>query len=139
MDYARRGILKHGDNDPYLYCVEGSIFFQEKSVFEAVRSYERARDAFAKIRPESEMGDVLSELGFAYCFSGSFFKGRRLLEYGVKLLEAQGPSGFLIRARRKLAIIYRLSGRFSAAAAQRRKALQLAEDLKMFDQLSQLE
>lgn len=139
MDYAQRGILKYGDKDPYLYCVEGSIFFQNKSVFAAVRSYERAREAFARIRPESEMGDVLSELGFAYCFSGAFFKGRRLLEHGVKLLEAKGPSGFEIRARRKLSIVYKLSGRFSAAATQKRKALEMAKKLKMFDQLSQLE
>jgi hypothetical protein len=138
MDYAQRGIHKYGDNDPYLYCVEGSIFFQNKSVFAAVRSYERARDAFASIRPESEMGDVLSELGFAYCFSGSFVKGRRLLEHGVKLLEVKGPSGFLIRARRKLSIVYKVSGRFSAAASQKRKALEMAQQLKMFDQLSQL-
>jgi hypothetical protein len=139
MDFVQRGILKYGDNDPYLYCVAGSIFFQNKSVFAAVRSYERARNAFARIRPESEMGDVLSELGFAYCFSGSFVRGRRLLEHGVKLLDAKGPSGFLIRARRKLSIVYKLSGKFSAAADQKRRAIEMAKELKMFDQLSQLQ
>lgn len=77
----------------------------------------------------------MSELGYALLFVGRFWTGRDLLMEGADLLENAGGPGFRARALRKLSRGLSLTGRLSAARDTLKRAEQLAEQHRMFDQL----
>jgi tetratricopeptide (TPR) repeat protein len=102
-----------------LLLIRGSVFRQKGAFWAAVRDYEAAvKYHQATHASDEEMGIALSELGFGRLFQFRFFSGRSLLEEGVSLLsKANGRSGFLIRAQRKLSVAYALTGRVRDARA----------------------
>jgi tetratricopeptide (TPR) repeat protein len=81
------------------------------------------------------MGVALSNLGYAYIHQRRLWLGRDLLEKGVELLEGNFRTGFLARAKHKLAIAYFLTGRPLRAYEERREARRIAQEYGAFDQV----
>ncbi|MDP1547865.1 MAG: hypothetical protein Q8L87_17795 [Anaerolineales bacterium] len=120
-----------------LLAVRGSVYRRLGSISAAVADYEEV----VKLRkrsaaPDSAVGEALSELGYGYLFQLRFLRGRSLLEEGVRLL-SNGSSrpGFLIRARRKLAVSYALTGHLWKAKEEFHEARTLAMQHGVFDQI----
>ena len=71
-------------------------------------------------------GQALSEEGYALVLAGQRRKGLALMEEGVQLMRRERPSGFLVRAIRKLAIGYAARGRFLVALDLAKEAYDVA-------------
>lgn len=120
-----------------LFAIRGSIYRQMAHYFAATRDYEEVlRLRRLSGASDGKIGEALSELGFGYLFCLRLIRGRELLEEGVKLL-SRGDSriGFLIRAKRKLAIAYMVTGNISRARKERQEALSLARQQGIYDQI----
>lgn len=87
----------------------------------------------------SEIGVAKSELGFALVLSGKVSVGIAHLEDGVAMLENCPQLGFLVRAKRKLGRAYLRAGSPKLAIATLAAAHSLANDIKAFDQVSQID
>lgn len=119
-----------------LYAIRGSIYRQLKRYFKAVDDYRMTLILREKSNaPQPQVGEALSELGFGYLFLGRWFKAVNLMEQGVKLLEQAPPSGFLVRAKKKLSVAYRVTGRLSKARETMDEANKMAISLNILDQL----
>jgi hypothetical protein len=120
-----------------LLAIRGSVYRRLGAVWAAVADYEEVLRRRQKAGgSDSAIGEAMSELGYGYLFQLRLWRGRSLLEEGVRLLSGSNPrSGFLIRARRKLAAAYALTGHPQRA----RQELQVARDLArihgVFDQI----
>lgn len=115
--------------------MRGSIWLRRGHPWRAVEHYRialRLRESLGD--SPARLGESISELGFAYLFTGRFFAGRDLLQQGVTLL-TDGDVGFLIRAKKKLACGLWLTGRRDLARRERNEAAQLAHQHRLFDQL----
>ncbi len=71
--------------------------------------------------------------------NGNSRQGVDFMEHGLELLNGEPPSGFTIRAMRKLAIGYARRGRFGKAIDLSSGAYDLAMKLGAYDQIRQLE
>jgi len=129
-----------GIKDPSgLHLIRGSILFRQRRPWLAVDEYSRALSLRRRAgAPSTQIGEALSELGFAYIFIGRLCRGRRLIEEGVRLLEDAPESGFLHRAQRKLVIANVATGRFRTALSVRQQAQTDATRKAVFDQLRQV-
>jgi len=136
---VQQGLEEGTEDRSGLHLIRGSVLFRQFKPW-------RARDEYATalaIRersgaPEHEIGEALSELGFAYIFTGRLWRGRRLIQDGVKLLERSQEPGFLFRAQRKLSMANVLTGRFPAALKLRGDARRTAAESAHFDQARQV-
>lgn len=134
--HIERGIADKSADLSGLYAIRGSIYRQLKRYFKAVDDYQMTLILREKSNAsQHQVGEALSELGFGYLFLGRWFKAVNLMEQGVKLLEQATSSGFLIRAKKKLSIGYRVTGRLSKARETMDEAKKMAISLNIFDQL----
>ena len=120
-----------------LLAIRGSIYRRLGAFCAAVRDYEevlrRRRSVGA---PDSAVGEALSELGYGCLFNMRLWRGRALLEEGVRLLSnCEARPGFLIRAKRKLAVAYALTGHPLRARDELNEARYLARSHSVFDQI----
>lgn len=121
-------------------AVRGSILRQQWRLLAALDDYKRV----LKLReqedaPEGQLGEALSELGFGYLLTGRLLKGKRLLVDGVRFLEGgDSRPGFLVRARRKLAIAEALTGHPLVAREELARAARLAAEHSLRDQTRQI-
>ena len=120
-----------------LLAIRGSVYRKSGAVWAAVRDYEvvlKQRQNAGK--PEASIGEALSELGYGYLFQLRLWRGRSLLEEGVRLLRNHPTrSGFLIRATRKLAVAYAVTGELGKARQTIKDARDLAKEHRVFDQV----
>jgi hypothetical protein len=84
-------------------------------------------------------GEALNELGYAQMLNWNMKQGISSMERGLELLNQQPPSGFTIRAMRKLALGYARGGRLLSAADLSVAAYDLAFKLGAYDQIGRLE
>lgn len=130
--------LAEGSQGPgNLFAIRGSIYRQLGAYRVAVRDYEEVlRVRRLSGASEAQIGEALSELGFGYLFCLRWGRGKDLLLEGVSLL-SQGSRriGFLIRAKRKLAIAYALTGHPFKARRELREAQLLARENGVLDQI----
>jgi tetratricopeptide (TPR) repeat protein len=117
-------------------AIRGSIFLRQFRVSDAISAYQEA----LKLRADADesadrIGEALAELGFAYVLHGRFWKGRDLIEQGVVMLRDQ-KNGTAMRARRKLAISYLITGRISLARREREQITEIGVANHIFDQLT---
>lgn len=108
--------------------IKGSILRAQMHFGAAAHAYRRVlrlrQEASA---PDGQIGEAMTELGHGLLFLGKWVEGRSLLIEGVQLMEDAGYSaGFLVRAKRKLAMALRLTGAFHDAREQARQARDLA-------------
>ena len=120
-----------------LLAIRGSVYRKLGTIWAAVKDYEsvlRARQSMGN--SDGAVGEAMSELGFGYLFQCRFWKGRSLLEEGVRLLSASNARrGFLVRAQRKLSVSYLLTGHPKRAREILLKAQALARDHGVLDQI----
>jgi len=103
------------------------------------------RDAKTALRLREQVGDTPARIGeaegtLAWALAANL-RLRRALEYarsGVRKLRTSPPSGFTIRAMRKLGVLQAANLRFADALATLAEATALADNLKFIDQASQL-
>ncbi len=134
--HLERGMNEKSSDLSGLYAIRGSIHRQLGHFFKAVDDYRTTLELREKSdAPETQIGEALSELGFGYLFLGRWIKAVNCLERGVKMLEQTPPSGFLVRAKRKLAIAYRVTGRLTKARELKAEADRLAMSIKALDQM----
>jgi len=123
----KRSLDEGVDNKTNLLAIRGSIYRKRGAVWAAVRDYEEVLKQRQKAgSSDAAIGEAMSELGYGYLFELRCQRGLSLLEEGVQLLRNH-PSrlGFLIRATRKLAAAYAVTGNLRKA----RQTLQDARDL----------
>ncbi len=138
LTHIMRGLKEPAGDHSDLLLIRGSIAFRQLRPWTAVDEYSAAlsirqrRDV-----PPHQIGEALTELGFAYLFTGRILRGRKLLNEGVRLL-ADGPDkGLLFRAQRKLVAANLVSGRFRSAARLRKSTRDAAKALGYLDQSRQ--
>jgi tetratricopeptide (TPR) repeat protein len=131
-------ILERGRLDANLAQLRGSFHFRMRSLFRAVDDYEEAlRLRELEHSSEGQIGESMSELGFAYLTTGRVIQGFDLLELGVELLEKEkiARPGFYIRGLKKLSIGYAARGRLIKARQTLELSRRVAAEFRMFDQL----
>lgn len=124
-------------DDGNLLAIRGSVYRRLGAIWAAVADYEEVlRRRQKAAASDSAIGEALSELGYGYLFQLRLWRGRALLEEGVRLLSVSKPRpGFLIRARRKLAAAYALTGHPHRARQEFQAARDLAGIHGVFDQV----
>lgn len=85
------------------------------------------------------VGEAKSELGYALVLAGARRRGLGLLEEGDELLTLDPPSGFAVRAKRKLGVGYLRCGAPRLALRTLAEAHQIAVHYGMLDQIGPLE
>jgi hypothetical protein len=138
MVHLNRTISETGQLTVNLAHMRGSYHLQLGRTTSAVSDYE---EALRLTRLDgSDEGISLSELGFAYLYQMRLFKGVDYLQAGVELLTRQKDAkpGFYVRAMRKLAFGYVLTGRPLMAWQVRKEAKAFAQTRGLFDQVRQL-
>jgi len=133
-----RSMQEGPGSETNLLAIRGSVHLRLGAIRAAVEDYEevlgRREHAGASDRA---VGEAMSELGFGYLFQLQFWRGCSLLEEGVRLLPTGDPrSGFLIRALRKLAVAYTLTGQGKRAREVAAEARKLANEKKVLDQIN---
>ena len=130
--------LSEGSGDGgNLLAIRGSVYRRLGAVWASVADYEEVlRRRQKAAASDSAIGEALSELGYGYLFQLRLWRGRSLLEEGVRLLSVSNPRpGFLIRARRKLAAAYAITGHPKQARQELQAARDLARVHGVFDQI----
>jgi tetratricopeptide (TPR) repeat protein len=127
LNDLKRSLDEGTDNKPNLLAIRGSVYRKLGVVWAAVRDYEEVLKQRQQAgSSDAAIGEALSELGYGYLFELRLWQGRSMLEEGVRLLRSHpARSGFLIRATRKLAAAYAVTGDLRRA----RQTLQDARDL----------
>lgn len=124
-------------NQANLLAIRGSIMLHTKRVSECINDYENVlkirRENSAK---ETQIGEALTELGYAYVMQLSVRKGLRLCEEGVEKMRAGVRPGFLSRALRKLAVSYFANGKIIKAYNTYEESKHHAIESAAFDQLN---
>ena len=123
-------------NEDGLIAISGSTLRKLHRFSQAVADYETVyRIRQNNGASDNKIGEALSELGFGYLCQGKLRKGRGYCEKGVRLLRGTESPGFLVRALRKLAIIYLVTGHLHKAYETWTKARQITSARGIFDQL----
>ncbi len=137
LEDLNRSIHNGSGDTANLFAIRGSVYRKLGVVWAAVKDYELVlHDRQKSAASEGAIGEAMSELGFGYLFQLRFWKGRSLLEEGVSLLSTSNTrQGFLIRAQRKLAVSYFLTGHPKRAREILADARALAQDHGVLDQI----
>lgn len=132
-----RSISRSGQNATNLLAIRGSVYRKMGSIGAAVKDYEEVLHRRQSMgASDSAIGEALSELGYGYLFQLRFWRGRALIEEGVRILGASSMRpGFFIRAKRKLAVAYALTGHPLQARDELIVARNLARKHEIFDQI----
>jgi hypothetical protein len=123
------------------YNLRGSIKRAQGDRAGALADYESALDLRrgSEHATDAQIGESMSELGFAIVMAGGVHKGIAHLEEGVALLRRAPASGFLIRAMRKLGRGYMLAGSPISAVRTLDEAYRIASDQQLLDQIGTLD
>jgi len=95
---------------PGEFAIRGSIYRSIGNLDAAIKDCQ-AVVTERQVKGGATYGEALSELGFAQMLNGNSRQGVDFMEHGLELLNGEPPSGFTIRAMRKLAIGYARRGR----------------------------
>lgn len=135
-DLRRSLEVRHADRAGLL-AIRGSILRQLGRMSDCIVDYEEVlciRNC-ERNAPLNQVGEAMSELGYAYLFRLSPRKGLRLCEEGVEKLREGVRAGFLSRALRKLSIAYAMNGRLIRAYEAWEEAKDVAIRSGTFDQM----
>ncbi len=138
LRFSHETILDQGEKEIGIYSVRGSVLVALHRPFAAVSDFRRVVDGYESQATEAgRLGMAYVDLGSALFLSGRIFKGEDLLSKGVRLLSTK-EDGSLVRGWRRLAKLYKLTGRWWKANEYNDKARELALRLGMFDQVIQI-
>jgi len=119
-------------------AVRASILLQMGRPDAALTDYRRVVE-LRKDRGGTAYGEALSQCGYALLKTGQKQRGVTQMEEGLELLKSGQPSGFQVRAMRKLAEGYARSWKFSAALDLDAEAYDLALTIGAHDQIHTVE
>lgn len=116
--------------------IRGSILLHLGAPAAAVRDYEKMH----RLRVESgeRLGEAEVELGMGYLWVRRVRDAEKLLESGVERLRKEPPSGFTVRALRKLSLFYTVTLRWQRSREVLAEAHGLATKLGLQDQIDQI-
>jgi hypothetical protein len=124
-----QGVAYDPISESNLLAIRGSILRERHEYGSAVEAYRkvlRLREAAGA--SGGAIGEAKTELGFGLLFTWRVREGYALLKEGVALMEkANYRTGFIVRAKRKLALASFLSGHIGDAITARKEARLLAE------------
>lgn len=122
-----------------LLNIRGSLQLALWNGGEAIRDYQQALD-IRRERGEGPagIGECEVELGMACLRAGRLRQAERLLETGVERLRCTKPSGFTVRALRKLSLFYGVTLRWRESRETLAEAWRIATDLGLQDQIDQI-
>ncbi|MGH7972023.1 MAG: tetratricopeptide repeat protein, partial [Limisphaerales bacterium] len=112
--YIEEAMRRDGGKNPGRLAIRGMIRLRLGNLWGAVLDFKemlRLRETNGAA-PE-QIGDAMVHLGFAYLCCGRWLKGRDYLERGVLSLRPDDPG--IVRAKRKLVLAYKLTGRSAEA------------------------
>ncbi len=138
LAHLNQTIQERGGLSANLAQMRGSFFLRLGQTTRAVEDYEEAlRRRHIENAADGQIGESMSELGFAYLRQMRLFKGRELLEKGAALMEKEKSAspGFYARGLRKLAIGYASTGRPWKAYESLAESRDIARKGQLFDQL----
>ena len=111
MHHIGQAISSGDDDRSGCFAIKASIELAQGNTDTAISDY---RNVLSLRRDAGEgpgrIGEAQSELGFAQFRAWDVKEGFRNLEDGVDLLGRGSPSGFLVRAKRKLGLAYLAKG-----------------------------
>lgn len=119
-------------------AIRASILLRMGHSDAALKDYRHVAE-LRKGHGEPAYGEALSEWGYALMKTGERHQGVVQMERGLELLKSSSPSGFQIRAMRKLAEGYARCWKISAALTLASEAYDLAEGIGARDQIHSLQ
>ncbi len=131
--------LRKGETGATL-AQRGSVRWAQGDRNGAVEDYHRVVDlrTGAERASNDDIGQAMTELGFAMVFVGNRAKGLRQMEDGISLFSGE-PTGFLIRAKRKLGRAYIRAGAPRLAIGILSSVYEDAVSTGALDQISQID
>ena len=122
-----------------LTAIRGHIFLESGRTEEAAEVF----DLNLRLRKEAglslaSMAEAKADLGYAYTLLGRTREAESLLLEGVNDLEASGSPGFVVRAKKKLAVFYFRRLALKKCLQQLVEAEAICENHKILDQLKEL-
>jgi tetratricopeptide (TPR) repeat protein len=138
LTHIQLGMHSNAGDTTNQLAIKASILLGMKRFEEALKDYERV----AKNRKEfggQAYGEGLSEWGYALLKTRKKSEGVARMEAGMELLKAGSPSGFQVRALRKLAEGYLRCGEIRAALDCAVEAHEVAVKIGAYDQIGFLE
>jgi tetratricopeptide (TPR) repeat protein len=119
------------------FAIRGSILLQLGRTDAALNDFRAVVDA-RREQGGPAYGEALSEFGYAMLRAGQPKRGLEKMEKGLELLQLGPPSGFQVRAMRKLALGYARCWKPVAALDLAADAYGVAEEIGAYDQMRQL-
>jgi tetratricopeptide (TPR) repeat protein len=138
LTHIQLAIESNSGNTANQTAIRASIFLRTGRAAAALEDYERV----AELRRESggpAYGEALSEWGYGMLGTKKKTKGVTKMEEGLELLRSAPPSGFQVRAMKKLAEGYARSWKLGAALDLVAEAVDVAEAIGARDQIRTLE
>lgn len=124
-----------------VYALRGSIKWAQGDREGSIEDYFRVlelREGDEHAGP-GQVGEAMTELGFALLRSGQRGRGLSYLERGTEKLKAEPPNGFQVRAIRKLGRAYLLTGSPRAALRTLDEGYRVATRLGLYDKIGALD
>jgi tetratricopeptide (TPR) repeat protein len=113
LDVAQSNIClqKEPIGESNLLTIRASVLYKLRKFRDAISTYNRVLEIReSNGASKMQIGEAKAELGYALLSIGNFKKAKHYLEEGVQSLEEAKGAGFAIRAKRKLATYYLLTG-----------------------------
>jgi hypothetical protein len=135
--YIEEAIVLSKKQNPGQFAIRGSIRMRLGNIPGAVLDFKRMLNLRERQgASEEQVGDAMVHLGFAYLFCGRWLKGRDYLESGVRAMSNNLNNPGISRAKRKLALAYRLTGKSALARDVLKEADAHARRLGALDQVN---
>jgi hypothetical protein len=133
--YIQEAIRANGKPTANQLAIRGSISLRFGNGYSAVHDFKKMLKIHEQAKAtEDELADAMVHLGFGYLFCGRWFTGRDYLKCGV---DAMNPNhAGIARAKRKLAIAYKLTGKRSEYEKFKKEADADAIRLGALDQIN---
>ena len=133
--YIQEAIRANGTPTANQLAIRGSIWLRFGNGYSAVNDFKKMLNIQEHDEAtEEELADAMVHLGFGYLFCGRWFKGRDYLERGVRGMNPNHAG--IARAKRKLAIAYKLTGKRADYQKYNNEADVDAMRLGAFDQIN---
>jgi tetratricopeptide (TPR) repeat protein len=112
--YVQDAIRLSGGQNAGELAIRGSIRLRCGNPWGAVSDFKTMLRLRERAGADEELlGDAMVHLGYGYLFCGHWLKGRNYLERGVRAVSTNANHPSIARAKRKLALAYKLTGRFA--------------------------
>jgi tetratricopeptide (TPR) repeat protein len=138
LNHIQIGIDSSHSDTTNQIAIRASILLRMQRLDAALHDYQRVAEN-RKERGGQAYGEALNEWGYALLKRGEKRQGIELMEAGLEFLQNGKPSGFRVRAMRKLAEGYARCWKFRLALDLAAEAHEVAVAIGAYDQIRLLE